>query len=49
MIDCPPRFRYACIDLDGDECPFYNDGDCVQLQVDAEAAKQGIPLPEAQQ
>jgi len=43
MIDCPPKFRYACIDLDGEKCPFYHDGRCVQVEVEAEAARQGIP------
>ena len=45
MITCPPKFRDACIDLDGAECPFYDKGDCIQPQVDAEATKQGIPVP----
>jgi len=45
MIDCPPKFRYACIDLDGEKCPFYHDGRCVQVEIDAEAARQGIQVP----
>ena len=45
MIDCPPKFRYACIDLDGEKCPFYHDGRCVQVEVQREAEKQGIQVP----
>lgn len=45
MMDCPPKFRRACIDFDGEKCPYYHDGRCVQEIVDSEAAKQGIPKP----
>lgn len=45
MIDCPPKFRYACIDFDDEECPYYHEGVCVQVDVQQEAEKQGIRSP----
>jgi hypothetical protein len=45
LIMCPPKFQYACIDFDGEQCPYYHEGTCTQVEVASEAEKQGIPTP----